>query len=48
MTRSLAGIAAVSLDALTKVVVRAVPFHLTTEPETKPLAVDRQRERRPA
>src|SRR4030095_15012844 len=32
---SLAGIAAVSCVALTNVVVRAVPFHCTTEPETK-------------
>ena len=38
---SLAGIAAVSCVALTNVVVRAAPFHCTTEPETKllPLTV---------
>src|SRR5262245_62120173 len=32
---SVAGIAAVSCVALTNVVLRAVPFHCTTEPETK-------------
>src|SRR4030095_4168029 len=38
---SLAGIAAVTRAALTKVVVRAAPFHCTTAPETKlpPLTV---------
>ena len=38
---SVAGIAAVTCVALTKVVVRVAPFHLTTEPETKllPLTV---------
>ena len=38
---SLAGIAAVNWEALTNVVVRFDPFHLTVEPETKfvPLTV---------
>ena len=38
---SVAGMAAVTCVAFTKVVVRAEPFHLTTEPETKllPLTV---------
>src|SRR5262245_64273918 len=38
---SVAGIAAVSWVALTNVVLRAAPFHCTTEPETKllPLTV---------
>jgi hypothetical protein len=38
---SLAGIEAVSCNALTKVVVRSAPFHLMVEPETKldPLTV---------
>ena len=34
---SVAGIVAVSCVALIKVVVRALPFHLTPEPATKPL-----------
>ena len=34
---SLAGIAAVTRVALTNVVVRAVPFHCTTDPETESL-----------
>ncbi len=37
--RSAAGIAAVSCVALTKVVVRAAPFHWTVAPFTKPLPV---------
>src|SRR6267143_5645078 len=37
--RSAAGIAAVSCVALTKVVVRAAPFHCTVAPFTKPLPV---------
>src|SRR5437762_9464052 len=36
---SAAGIAAVSCVALTKVVVRAAPFHCTVAPFTKPLPV---------
>ena len=39
MTRSLAGMAAVSWVALTKVVVRFTPFQRTVEADTKPLPV---------
>src|SRR4030095_3434681 len=41
---SVAGMAAVTCVAFTKVVVRAAPFHLTSEPETKllPLTVSVQ------
>src|SRR6267143_5615650 len=39
VTRSVAGIAAVSCVALTTVVVRVAPFHLTVLPLTKPVPV---------
>ena len=39
---SLAGIATGSCVALTNVVVRAAPFHCTTDPETKLLPVHRK------